>query len=150
VEGLTIGQLAKRAGVGVETIRFYERQGLLPKPPRAASGYRQYPRDAVTRMRFIARAKDLLFTLDEIKHLLALHDGPAGTRAEVRQWVERKAEELDRQAQSLHAAQEALRRLRESCAGDGPASGCPILLALADEPGGETPLCCPQDTTPVH
>ena len=134
MESLTIGQVAKLAGVGVETIRFYEREGLLPKPPRAPSGYRRYSRDAVARLRFIARAKELLFTLDEIKHLLAIHDDPAGTRAEVRTWADRKAEELDRQAQTLLAAREALARLRAACVGDGPASGCPILLALAGDP----------------
>ena len=75
-----------------------------------------------------------MFTLDEIKHLLTLHDGPTGTRVEVRQWVDRKAEELDRQARALLAVREALGRLRASCDGDGPASGCPILLAI----GGKT------------
>jgi len=117
MESLTIGQVAKLAGVGVETIRFYERQGLLPKPPRAASGYRRYTRDAVARLRFIARAKELLFTLDEIKHLLAIHDDPAGTRAEVRAWTDQKAEVIDRQAQALLAAREALARLRGRASG---------------------------------
>jgi DNA-binding transcriptional MerR regulator len=150
VEGLTIGQVAKKCGVGVETIRFYEREGLLPKPARDGSGYRRYAREAVGRVRFILRAKELTFALDEIKQLLAIQDGPSGTRSEVRAWADRKAEELDRQIQSLAAARQALVRLREACTGDGPASGCPILLALAGEPGEAPPGACPEDATPAH
>ena len=136
METLKIGQVARLAGVDVGTIRFYEREGLLRKPDRDTSGYRRYTRDAVARLRFITRAKGLLFTLDEIKHLLAIHDNPAGRRAGVRAWTDRKAGDLDRQAQSLNAAREALARLPASCTGDGPASECPILLAIGGHANG--------------
>ena len=66
----TIGQLARRAGVGIETVRFYEREGLIPEPPRRPSGYRDYPPETVTRIVFIRRAKDLGFSLKEINELL--------------------------------------------------------------------------------
>src|SRR5256885_12029790 len=72
MEILSIGQVARRAGVGVETVRFYEREGLLEEPPRRASGYRQYPEQVVTRIRFIKRAQRLGFSLREIMELLAL------------------------------------------------------------------------------
>ena len=69
---ITIGAVARRAGVGIDTIRYYEREGLLPEPQRRASGYRDYGPDVVERLRFIRRAKDLGFTLEEIRELLAL------------------------------------------------------------------------------
>ena len=82
---LTIGQVARRAGVGVETVRFYERQGLLDEPDRRESGYRQYTEAVILRLRFIRRAKELGFTLKEIRELIALRRDPSATRAEVRQ-----------------------------------------------------------------
>ncbi|MFQ5798975.1 MAG: MerR family transcriptional regulator, partial [Bacteroidota bacterium] len=75
MKSLTIGQLAKATHVGVETVRYYERRGLLPKPPRRESGYRQFPVDAIRRIRFIKRAQNLGFSLREISRLLALSDG---------------------------------------------------------------------------
>ena len=80
--GLTIGELAKRAGVGVETVRFYEREGLVAPPPRTGSGYRQYPADTVSRLRFIQRAKELGFSLREIGELISLRLDPAVPCAE--------------------------------------------------------------------
>ena len=85
---LTIGQVAGQAGVGVETVRFYERQGLLEVPPRRQSGYREYGEDAVARLRFIRRAKQLGFTLKEIKELLALRRDPSTPGADVKQQPE--------------------------------------------------------------
>src|SRR5438445_10622353 len=81
---LTIGQLARRAGVGIETVRFYERQGLLEEPARKESGYRQYQEDVVARLRFIKRAKELGFSLREIMELLSLRVDPTTRCAEVR------------------------------------------------------------------
>src|SRR5688572_16538183 len=82
---LSIGQVAKAAGLGIETIRFYERQGLLAEPRRRSSGYRIYDESAVARLQFIRRAKDLGFTLGEIKSLLELRRDPGATAADVRQ-----------------------------------------------------------------
>ena len=73
---LTIGKVAERAGVGVETVRFYEREGLLDEPTRTASGYRQFDEDVIRRLEFISRAKELGFTLNEIKELLSLQVCP--------------------------------------------------------------------------
>ena len=81
---LSIGSLAKQAGVNLETLRFYERRGLLPEPPRTKSGYRMYPSEAVKRLRFIKRAQELGFSLDEVEELLALQLSPRGTSAQVK------------------------------------------------------------------
>jgi MerR family copper efflux transcriptional regulator len=91
----TIGQLARRAGVGVETVRFYERQGLLAPPPRGTSGYRQYPQDAVARLHFIRRAKALGFSLREIRELLSLQVDPTGSSGEVQARAHAKLADID-------------------------------------------------------
>ncbi len=85
---LTIGQLARRADVGVETVRFYQRKGLLAEPDRRPSGYRQYDEAIVDRLRFIKRAKELGFTLNEIKELLSLRLDPSTTCADVKNRAE--------------------------------------------------------------
>jgi MerR family copper efflux transcriptional regulator len=90
MQALTIGQVARDAGVGVETVRFYEREGLLEQPARRASGYRIYELDAVDRLRFIKQAQRLGFTLREIKELFALKLDPAATRSQVRERAEAK------------------------------------------------------------
>ncbi len=79
---LSIGRVARRAGVGVETVRFYERQGLIEEPPRRMSGYREYDEDVVSRLGFIRRAKELGFTLKEIKELLSLRRDPSTPAAD--------------------------------------------------------------------
>jgi DNA-binding transcriptional MerR regulator len=91
----TIGEVARRAGVGVETVRFYERQGLLAEPDRKASGYRQYGAEAVSVLRFIRRAKQLGFTLKEIQGLLALRLDAAATRADVRRQARAKLADVE-------------------------------------------------------
>lgn len=73
---LTIGRLAQEAGINLETVRYYERRGLLPKPPRTASGYRMFPPEAARRLRFIKLAQDLGFSLREVRELLALRTSP--------------------------------------------------------------------------
>lgn len=130
---LTIGQVARQAGVGVETVRFYERQGLLNEPPRRESGYRQYSDDVVARLRFIRRAKDLGFSLKEIKELLALRVDPTTTCAEVRSKAEAKLVDVEEKIQALQRIKKALRKLTTLCTGRGPISECPILDALGPE-----------------
>src|SRR5262249_10440299 len=127
---LTIGQVARQAGVGVETVRFYEREGLLAEPARRESGYRQYEGGAVARLRFIRRAKELGFTWKEIRELLALRDDPDAGRADVRQRAERKVADIEARVRDLVRMRDALGRLAAACHGDGPAEGCPILEAL--------------------
>jgi MerR family mercuric resistance operon transcriptional regulator len=137
METLTIGKLASCAGVGVETVRFYEREGLIPSPARRSSGYRQYPADTVRRIRFIRRAKDLGFTLKEIAELLSLKVDPETTCAEVRSRTEDKIAGIDKKMRVLGGMKDALQRLAAECNGKGPTSTCPILEALDSEEGDE-------------
>lgn len=130
---ITTSGLAKQSGVNLETIRYYERAGLLPKPPRSISGYRLFSSDSVRRVRFIKRAQELGFSLREIKELLALRIAPGSTRANVRERAEAKIADIEEKVQHLRAMKKALVRLIESCCGNGPASECPILESLSLE-----------------
>jgi MerR family mercuric resistance operon transcriptional regulator len=118
---LTIGQVARLAGVGVETVRFYERRGLLEEPSRKASGYRQYTADVVSRLRFIRRAKELGFTLSEISELLALRLDPSATREDVRRRAETKMADIEAKIEDLRRMRNALEELSINCRGHGPA-----------------------------
>jgi len=131
---LTIGQVARRVGIGVETVRYYEREGLLAEPARRPSGYREYPAEAVDRLRFIRRAKELGFTLREIKDLLELAADPDTTRAEVRGRAEAKVADVEARIADLTRVRDALRALAAACDGHGPLDGCPILHALGHDP----------------
>jgi MerR family mercuric resistance operon transcriptional regulator len=130
---LTSGRLALRGGVNVETLRYYERNGLLEPPPRSAAGYRHYPIDAVRRLRFIKRAQGLGFTLAEIKELLALQARPDATCAEVRSLAKAKIEDVDRRLRDLKALRASLVEVARACAGVGPSAGCSILQTLSDK-----------------
>ncbi|MBC8325666.1 MAG: heavy metal-responsive transcriptional regulator [Verrucomicrobia subdivision 3 bacterium] len=125
-----IGQAAKAAAVGVETVRFYEREGLLPKPKRSGAGYRLYPPDTVARLRFIKQAKQLGFTLKEINELLSLRASSRSNCGDVREHAERKRDEIDGKLRELRKLRRALDQLIEECSGEGPVSECPILGAM--------------------
>jgi MerR family mercuric resistance operon transcriptional regulator len=127
---LTTSQVAERAAVNLETIRYYQRRGLLPDPPRSASGYRCFTDDAVRRVRFVKRGQQLGFSLEELKELLALRVQPGATCAQVRQRAEAKIADIDERIRVLRAMRRALKRLADSCTGRGPASECPILENL--------------------
>jgi MerR family copper efflux transcriptional regulator len=127
---LTIGEVARRAGVAVDTVRFYERQGLLDEPARRPSGYREYGEGVVDRLRFVQRAKDLGFTLKEIGELLALRAGPEATCADVRRQAAAKLADVEAKLRDLQRIRDALATLVASCRGRGPVSDCPILDAL--------------------
>jgi MerR family mercuric resistance operon transcriptional regulator len=129
---LTIGRLARASGIGVETVRFYERQGLLPLPDRTASGYRQYAPETVHRLAFIRRAKQLGFSLAEIAELLDLEE-VQGERARVKALAEHKLAQIDRRIEELRRMRGALADLTRQCSGHGPVTGCPIIEALADD-----------------
>jgi MerR family transcriptional regulator, copper efflux regulator len=130
---LTIGTVAKRAGVAIDTIRYYEREGLLPEPLRRASGYRSYNETAISRLRFIRRAKDLGFTLEEIRDLLALSaDRHRGVKA-VRERAQQRLTSIDARIAELTRIRQGLEQLIEACPGRGDPEQCPILRALADE-----------------
>lgn len=133
MKGLKTGELAEQAGVNVETLRFYERQGLLPEPPRRPSGYREYPPDTVQRIRFIQRAKELGFTLREIKGLLELRVNPETTCAQVRDRAAEKIADVKQKISDLKAIERALKKLMNTCTGAGPLEECPILEHLERE-----------------
>ena len=130
MEGLTIGRLAREGQVNVETIRYYERRGLLPRPPRRPSGYRMFPPSAVQVLRFVKTAQGLGFSLEEIKELLALRIQPGRSCADVRGRAERKIGEIDQKIRTLQSMRKALVRLAAACSGRGPVSDCPILESL--------------------
>jgi len=125
---LKVGEVARRGGVNLQTIRYYEREGLLPQPPRLPSGYRLFPESAVLRVRFIKHAQELGFSLREIRELLAL-PGNAGAQ-EVRERTKAKIAAIEEKIRNLHVMKDALTTLAERCPGCGPLSECPILDAL--------------------
>lgn len=126
---LTIGSLAKQAGVGTQTIRFYERKGLLRQPARRPSGYRQYSREEAKRIRFIRRAQELGFTLSEIKDFLELRISARATCRDVKARTDQKLDEIESKIQDLKRMQRSLKKLSVSCTGSvkTSTSGCPIL-----------------------
>src|SRR5215472_6587503 len=130
MEILSIGQVARRAGVGVETVRFYEREGLLSEPPRRASGYRQYSEQVVTRLHFIKRAQKLGFSLKEINELLLLRVDAQTACEEVKQRAGAKIAEVERKLVELQHMRQALIQVASLCEGQGPNSRCPVLDAL--------------------
>lgn len=127
---LRSGELARQSGVNLQSVRFYEREGLLPAPPRAGSGYRAFPESAVRRVRFIRRAQELGFSLAEIRELLSLRVDHGRDRSSVRALANSKLQEIDRKIASLEAMREALHQLAGRCTGSGPADECPILEAI--------------------
>jgi MerR family mercuric resistance operon transcriptional regulator len=133
MKSLTIGRLAGEAGINLETVRYYEREGLLPKAPRSASGYRLFPTDATRRLRFIRRAQELGFSLKEIRELLALRVSPRTTSAEIRKRAEAKIADIEGKIKSLESMSKSLRKLTKSCGGCAPLSECPILESLDRE-----------------
>jgi MerR family mercuric resistance operon transcriptional regulator len=127
MDGMTRSEVAERADVNPETLRYYERKELIPEPPRSSGGFRLYDESYVNRLRFIQRAQDLGFTLAEIKDLLDLRTGDEATCRDVKARADAKIDDLER-------IRDALRVLSHACAGGlGPTSDCPILDAMADE-----------------
>jgi len=133
IESLTIGRLARAVGVNLETVRYYERRGLLPKPPRSRSGYRLFPAEAKRRLRFIRRAQELGFSLGEIRELLSLRAAPAAKSADVRRRAQAKITDIEAKIRSLQSMKKALRELTQTCSGCGPVRDCPILESLDAE-----------------
>ena len=130
MSSLTIGNLAKRAGVGIETVRFYERRGLVRRPVRPADGYRSYPEEAIGRIRFIRNAQGLGFTLQEVKDLLALRVTAGTTCAAVRSRASAKAADVERRIADLERIHKALQSLIAVCPGRGALADCSILDAF--------------------
>lgn len=135
---MTIGQLAKQAEVKVETLRYYERCGLLPPPPRSPAGYRLYPAETVGWVRFIKRAQKLSFSLREIGELLSLRVSSGVTCAHIKAKAEEKVREIEARIADLVAMKRALEELIQACSGGGSTEECPILSALErKQTGGE-------------
>lgn len=131
---LTIGRAAERAGVKVDTLLYYERQGVIAEPERNGSNYRIYAEDTVRRVRFVKRAQELGFSLTEVKDLLELRVSGGASCGDVRDQALAKVSELDEKIRSLRAMRRALTKLAKACSGQGPVDECPILDAL-DEKG---------------
>ncbi len=131
---MTIGALAREAQVGVETIRFYEREGLLAQPRRPGRGYRVYPPEALERARFIRRSKAMGFTLDEIRELLALRARPGVLCGVVREQALAKVADIERKLEDLNRLREAIVTLAHACSGTTSMQHCSILNTLEGEP----------------
>ena len=133
MQTLKSGELARQSDVNVETLRFYERKGLLPEPPRRMSGYREYPPETISLIRFIKRAQELGFSLREIKELLALRVKRGTSCVQVRQRAEEKITDVQQKIADLKVIERALKKLTATCTGRGPVSECPILDHLDKE-----------------
>jgi MerR family copper efflux transcriptional regulator len=129
----TIGEIARRVGIGVETVRFYEREGLVAPPPRSEAGYRLYPEEAVERLRFVRRAKELGFTLEQIRGLLQLRVGEGAACDAARGVAVARLEDVEARIADLRRIADALSRLITACEVQEGGSDCPILAALAPE-----------------
>jgi MerR family transcriptional regulator, copper efflux regulator len=123
----TIGQVSKLVGISLDTIRFYEKKGLLESPRRSNSGYRQYSSDAVRRIRFIQAAKEAGFSLNEIQELLNLKRSTVAQCSDVKERVTKKIEKVTNKIKELEQIKVSLETLQNTCVKDGPVSDCPIL-----------------------
>lgn len=124
------GELARRTSCNIETIRYYERIGLLPDPPRSDNGFRSYDERHLTRLTFIRRARELGFTLDEVKDLLRLVDGGHYTCAEVQDLALRHTEGIQRKIDDLRRMKRALKEMASQCSGE-EVPECPIIEILS-------------------
>jgi MerR family transcriptional regulator, copper efflux regulator len=131
MESMGIGVLAKRASVGIDTVRYYERAGLLAPQTRLPSGYRRYSELELARLRFIRRAQALGFTLKEVRELLSL--SAQRDVARVKRSAQAKLTDVGRRIAELEKVRAALSKLIAACPGHGRAADCPILKALGGE-----------------
>ena len=132
MQTLSIGELAERSGIASQAIRYYEKEKLMPAPPRTEANYRRHPLDAVARLQFIVHAKQWGFTLDEIRELLILQDAN-GDRAQAKRIAGEKLHKIREQIKHLSQIEAVLSKTLEECTGEGPMQeGCPIVDAIAD------------------
>lgn len=128
---MTISRAAREAGVGVETIRFYERKGLIEQPPKpATSGFRTYPEETIERVRFIRQAQELGFSLREVHELLELRANPEANAADVRDRAMAKLDDVNEKMRQLQRIGQALESLIAACPGRGELGCCSIMDAL--------------------
>lgn len=130
MDTLTIGQVADAAGVGVETVRFYQRKGLIEEPSRTGTQRRRYPPEAVVRLRFIRGAQNLGFGLKEIGDLMSLRVAPGASKADVKARAEAKIAEIREKMEDLQRMRDSLLKLIGGCDGNGTLDDCPILKAF--------------------
>ena len=130
---LQIGEVAKRGGIGVETVRYYEREGLIPLPGRSPSGYRRYPETVVKQLKFIQHAKTLGFSLKEISELITLKNKPGITCKKVRATAIAKASAIQEKIEALQKMKIALSPLIDQCKSTNPIDDCPILSTIDAE-----------------
>ncbi len=133
----TRGQLAKRAGVGIEALRYYENRRLIPEPRRDSAGYRRYSEESARRLRFIVHAKSLGFSLREIQELLNLRDLAGETCGDVRDRVSAKLVEVERKLRTLTLLKACLEKLTAACDGRRPIEQCPIIQFIEQMEGIE-------------
>ncbi len=126
---LTIARAAEAAGVGVETVRYYERRGLISQPTQKVGAYRRYDGEHVARIRFIKRAQELGFTLEEIESLLRLEDG--ADRRSIRRIAAARLEQIRSRVDDLRRIERTLSHLLHECERSGTAPRCPIIAAIA-------------------
>ena len=131
--GFTIGKVAEASGVGVETIRFYERQGLIDQPKPRRTAFREYPSETVDRIRFIKRAQELGFTLSEVAELLTLAGKTDASRQSVKALAAKKLIAIREKLADLKQMESTLAKLVNECSGKGPLLGCPIIDAITDK-----------------
>lgn len=130
---MRIGELATRANVGIETVRYYERRQLLPEPARSVGGYREYAETDLRRLRFILGCKELGFTLSEIRELLELRVTPGRTADDVRGQARRKLGVVEAKIAELERIRSALNRLVDACSGTGPPDECALMHAVGGD-----------------
>jgi len=138
VDRLLVSEVARRAGVNVQTVLYYERRGIIPTANRRPSGYREFDPQTVEMIGFVQRAQELGFTLTEITELLALRSSEGAKCNDVRKRAVEKLNLIEEKIEQLDAMGEALQRLIQSCSGRGPARDCPIIEAIQQE-GGRIP-----------
>ena len=142
---MKIGELARRAGCDVQTVRFYEREGLLPDPPREASGYRRYTEENLTQLNFIRHCRSLDIPLPEVRQLLSFAKDPAESCGDVNGLLDRHIALIQERVASLQNLQDQLIGLRKTCAGDSTHS-CAILQSFVRAAEGEICACHPSPT----
>lgn len=134
MKGLTISEAAKKCGVNIETIRYYEKRGLIQAPPRTISGYRAFPNKTIERIHFIKRAQELDFTLSEIQKLISISDNDENfTAIDAKQFATEKLNEVEKKIRGLESVKTLLEDLLERCSGKAPLCECPIIQNFTKE-----------------
>ncbi|MBB6449659.1 MerR family mercuric resistance operon transcriptional regulator [Geomicrobium halophilum] len=133
MNGLTISQIAKRSNVNIETVRYYEKRGLISEPPRTESGYRKFPQGVIKDIQFIKRAQDVGFTLEEIKKLLLASNNEDFHSEEVYEFAMNKIQENEKKIHDFNHMKSLLEELAAQCPGSGvPKDQCPIITNLSE------------------